>query len=221
VRTVPSLSLSALAGRNLRFCLHQERHPRCRTRGVAPSSPRERLLAGGGWKLENHWPPVPAGELTLVTALADYDGMCRPLEFNVFVFSNGDYAGTLSPVNMNSRSDGVLATPNGKTGVSISPDGVIRAEFTRYAPNDPLCCPSRGMTRVVYRMEQANGSPIVAPVQIGNATSGLLSRPARWLRSRRKCRRGCLARAVVAGRSSRGRCTPSPIVRSALSACWP
>ena len=149
----------------------QNANPNCRTREVAPSNAEDSQLAGMGWKLESYWPALQSGDLTLVTALADYDGMCRPLAFNVFVFAGGTYAGTLSPVTMNSRTDGVLDTPNGKSGVTVQPDGTIQAVFTRYAATDPLCCPSRGTTNVTYRVQTLNGGPVVVPVAL-KSTSG-------------------------------------------------
>jgi hypothetical protein len=98
--------------------------------------------------------------------------MCRPLEFNVFAFAGGTYAGTLSPVNMNSRTDGVLDTPNGQSGVTVQPDGTIQAVFTRYASADPLCCPSRGTTTVTYQVQTSSGGPVVVPLAL-NSTNGL------------------------------------------------
>lgn len=147
----------------------QNANPNCRTREVAPSGAEESQLAGMGWQLESYWPALQSGDLTLVTALADYDGMCRPLEFNVFVFAGGKYAGTLSPVNMNSRTDGVLDTPNGKSGVTVQPNGTIQAVFTRYASSDPLCCPSRGTTTVTYQVQTPTGGPVVVPLTLQGA----------------------------------------------------
>lgn len=141
----------------------QNTDPRCQARQVAATTPEQKVVAGAGWTLEGYWPPIQQGSLTLITALANYDGMCRPMQFNVFVFSGGSYAGTLSPVPMDSRSDGVLsASPSG--GALSASGGTITAQFTRYAPTDPLCCPSRGRTEVVYQVQQVNGSPVVVPV---------------------------------------------------------
>src|SRR5438552_14556580 len=81
------------------ICLRQER---------AAASPEEQQLAASGWKLEEYWPVRREGDVTLVTALSDYDGMCRPWRFNTFVFAGGRFAGTLSPSAMDSRFDGVL-----------------------------------------------------------------------------------------------------------------
>ena len=55
---------------------------------------------------------------------------------------------------MNSRTDGVL-----RSVPTLLADGRIEAVFTRYASTDPLCCPSRGASRVTYRVQSAG--PIV------------------------------------------------------------
>jgi hypothetical protein len=141
----------------------QQSQIRCQNQERGPASPAESQLRAQGWRLESYWPATSKGNLTLVTALADYDGMCRPLEFNVFAFVSGTYAGTLSPVNMNSRTDGVLAfLPSGPNPTS-GPAGSITATFERYLPTDPLCCPSIPSVTVKYGL--ANG--VVAPLSIG------------------------------------------------------
>jgi hypothetical protein len=159
---------------------------RCRTREVAPSTPEQSQLAARGWRLQDFWPPVSSGGLVVLAALAEYDGMCRPFEFNVFVFSNGQFAGTLSPVNMNSRFDGALYF-SGQAAV-IGASGTIAADFIRYADTDPLCCPSRGVAHVVYSVQQPGGRPVVvldgltarpaAPVQVPAALPATGSAPA-------------------------------------------
>ena len=77
---------------------------------------------------------------------ADYDGMCRPRQYQYFVFARGMFAGTLSPHPMDSRTDGALVR------VTIENDRQLQAEFVRYLAADPLCCPS-GRTTVVFGIE--------------------------------------------------------------------
>jgi LppP/LprE lipoprotein len=149
----------------------QNTDPRCREREDAPSSPEENQVTGRGWKLEGYWPTLRSGNLVLVTALADYDGMCRPMEFNVFVFDGGRYAGTLSPEAMASRTDGQIAGGDAAPA-TVNADGTIAADFVRYADSDPLCCPSLGTTHVVYQVRQAAGGPVVNPIQIGSRGMG-------------------------------------------------
>jgi hypothetical protein len=57
----------------------------------------------------------------------------------------GRYAGTLSPVLMNSRTDGALAVARLMSATAI------QAEFVRYGTADVLCCPSR-TSAVMYRI---------------------------------------------------------------------
>jgi hypothetical protein len=129
----------------------------CTTRERAAANAEEKVVAGAHWRLEEYWPTVRRGNLAVVVALSDYDGMCRPYGYNAFVFADGKYAGTLSPVNMNSRFDGMLnRVPD------IPSDGVVQAIYTRYSPKDPLCCPSLPASVVTYGL--VNGT--IAPTKL-------------------------------------------------------
>jgi len=116
---------------------------RCREEVRQPASAAEKAIVRKGWKL---YGPVQSHGTTIVfTALAGFDGMCRPLGYQAFVYSEDRYAGTLSPVPMNSRTDESL------TRVHLVRSTAITAEFARYRDSDPLCCPSRTST-VEYRV---------------------------------------------------------------------
>ena len=129
---------------------------RCREEVRQPTSAAERAVVRRGWKL---YGPVQSYETTMVfTALAGFDGMCRPLGYQAFLYSEGRYAGTLSPVPMNSRTDGSL------TRVHLGRSTAITAEFARYRDSDPLCCPSRTST-VEYRVRN-DEIPDLAPVNV-------------------------------------------------------
>jgi len=140
---------AALAANTTR-CLAQER---------AASGAEESAVAAAGYRLTSYWPSVRAGDLAVVLATAGYDGMCRPIGYQGFVFAGGRYAGTLAPEPMTSRTDGALATVPEGPGVAVA-GGRIVARFVRYAPTDPLCCPSRGQTRVAYRVERGPIGPV-------------------------------------------------------------
>ena len=73
--------------------------------------------------------------------------MCRPRQYQEFVFVRGIFAGTLSPVPMDSRTDGALGR------VTIPAADRVQAEYSRYGATDPLCCPSR-ITTVVFEIEK-------------------------------------------------------------------
>ena len=90
-------------------------------------------------------------------AAADYDGMCRPRQYQEFVFVRGNFAGTLAPRPMDSRTDGALGR------VTIETDRRVQAEYARYDAADPLCCPSR-TTRVVFDIGKE--PPVLEPVSV-------------------------------------------------------
>jgi len=149
-------------------CAPPDCPPPCNAREARPVTEQESQVAAAGWKLEQYWPAQTLGALTAITALAGYDGMCRPMAFNVFVFSGNRFTGTVSPVPMNSREDGVLFGD-----ASAAADESFTAAFTRYVPNDPSCCPSGGRTTVSYRVDQVSERPVLVAVQVGSFPSAL------------------------------------------------
>ncbi|MFN8542431.1 MAG: LppP/LprE family lipoprotein [Thermomicrobiales bacterium] len=124
----------------------------------APPAPSaaENAVTGAGWGLVRT--SLVGNGVTVVYGAVSFDGMCRPLQFQMFVFVQGNYAGTLSPLTMNSRTDGAL------TDVKIADDGgSIQGLFRRYNDTDPLCCPSRTST-VTFTIDTA--TPLVIPASI-------------------------------------------------------
>lgn len=96
------------------------------------------------------------GKTTIVTGMANADGMCRPLDYQVFVFTDGQFTGTLSPIPMDSRTDGSLID------ATLYREGYIGASFNRYAPEDALCCASRSSS-LVYQVEEQDGHSVLVP----------------------------------------------------------
>jgi hypothetical protein len=94
---------------------------------------------------------------TIITGTSDFDGMCRPVRYQLFAFVDGAFAGTLSPVLMTSRTDGA------QSRLYLYRAGELAAEFLRYTDADPLCCPSR-VSRVEYRAERDARGPVLVPV---------------------------------------------------------
>jgi hypothetical protein len=94
----------------------------------------------------------------IVGGMAAADGMCRPARYNLFVFADGRFAGVLSPTLMTARLDG-------SSGAVRLPLPQLTAEFARYAPSDPLCCPSSRVT-VRYRLDRTPAGPVVVPVEV-------------------------------------------------------
>jgi hypothetical protein len=135
---------------------------RCRESARPPQLEEDGRLRDRGWDLVGSF---QGGWQTLVIlATADYDGMCRPRKYQGFVFVNGVFAGTLSPHEMDSRTDGAL----GK--ISLESPTRLVAEYARYSATDPLCCAS-GSTSVVFELSR-NG-PTLRPV----STSGFVKHP--------------------------------------------
>ena len=110
----------------------------CRSQIRPSESLADRAVTRAGWFL--YGPSYTYGTITIVTAMASVDGMCRPNQYNGFVFVNNRFAGTLSPVVSDARSDGSLSRIN-----FFSPDDIY-VEFSRYSDDDALCCPSRTST---------------------------------------------------------------------------
>ena len=111
-------------------------------------------LRDRGWDLvgayQGGWQTV------VIRGTASYDGMCRPRQFQDFVFVRGVFAGTLSPQPMDSRTDGALGR------VWLQNNGRLTAEYQRYAASDALCCPSRATT-VVFDFAN-DDRPVVRPL---------------------------------------------------------
>lgn len=108
---------------------------RCREQIRTPESLADRAVTRAGWSL--YGPAQTYGTVTLITAMASVDGMCRPNEYNAFVFVANRFAGSLSPTTSVARSDGSIST------VHLYDPKRITAEFNRYTSNDALCCPSQ------------------------------------------------------------------------------
>ena len=68
---------------------------------------------------------------------------CEPESFNLFVFVDGVFAGTVSPVMMTPSRDGAAGA------VRITGANTMTVEFARYGAGDPECCPS-SRVRVSY-----------------------------------------------------------------------
>ena len=134
----------------------------CRQQLRNPAIPEERAVKAAGWILFNgRGKTQSSGGVVLVKGQEsdNFDGMCRPLGYQQFVFVNGVFAGTISPILMNSRSDGNLFQTDIKT------PSRLKALFSRYIPKDPACCASN-ISEVTYRIDVTNKKPLVVPIQV-------------------------------------------------------
>lgn len=131
--------------------------PNCLGTVRPPQSDEDEELVRAGWYLigqfEGGW-----GILVILGA-AGFDGMCRPLMYQGFVFVDGIFAGTLSPVLMDSRTDGAESR-----SMILGRDSLV-ATFLRYTESDPLCCPSR-ISTVTYQIERLSGAPVLVPTMV-------------------------------------------------------
>ena len=127
---------------------------------VRRRTPAERAIADAGWLPYLHVDrEIVDRDVEIVGGMTEADGMCRPADFNIFVFVGGRLAGTLSPLTMRSRVDGAIGA------VRLAADDTIAAEFVRFADSDPLCCPS-GRVTVRYRIDRKGPQPVVVPVSL-------------------------------------------------------
>lgn len=132
-------------------CQHQIRNA---------ATPQERAVQSAGWTLYNgRGEGKNSRGVSLIKGLTDFDGMCRALGYQEFVFVNGVFAGTTSPNLMNARSDGGLIETN------IETPSRLKAQFSRYVKQDPSCCASQ-ISEVTYRIDVANKKPFVVPIQV-------------------------------------------------------
>ncbi|HEY1269572.1 MAG TPA: LppP/LprE family lipoprotein [Candidatus Binatia bacterium] len=126
---------------------------RCKDLARPPQSEEDNRVRDRGWDLVGAY--QGGWRILMIRGTAGYDGMCRPRQYQDFVFVHGVFAGTLSPKAMDSRADGALDR------VLLESDSRLSAEYRRYAPADPLCCPSR-ITRVTF--EIGKDTPFVRPL---------------------------------------------------------
>lgn len=134
----------------------------CRAKRYHAQTPEESFIEKAGWILMGKSTAVNG--ISIVGAQAFNDGMCRPTQYQEFVFVRGQYAGTLSPALMDAREDGAFSR------IASLDGGHIAAEFVRYTEKDPRCCPSR-ISQVEYEIRGESGKPLVAvkSVKTGSA----------------------------------------------------
>ena len=129
--------------------------PRCVERERPAEIEEDNALIANGWRL---FRPYQRGwGVTLVSGLAGYDGMCRPLGYLSFVFVDGVFAGTISPQPMDSRTTGAA------TEVNLRFSDRVTAEYLRYAADDPLCCPS-DTDSLEFTIETTPDGPVLNPI---------------------------------------------------------
>ena len=141
----------------------------CQTQVRPVETAEDAALTAQGWRLFSAY--QRGWGITLMGGFVDFDAMCRPAGYQEFVFVDGRFAGTLAPVPMAPRSDGAL------TDARITSANGLVASYVRYAPTDPLCCPSDETERSPTASENQTRSP-VAPI---SSASFKLAPPFNWV----------------------------------------
>lgn len=136
-------------------------NPRCREQARPPQIDEDERVQDRGWDLVGAY--QGGWHIVVVRGTASYDGMCRPMHYQDFVFVRGVFAGTLSPTPMNSRTDGAIGR------IWLPGPKELIAEYTRYAGSDALCCPSRS-TRVTF--EVTGDPPVVRAAAASTSPTG-------------------------------------------------
>jgi hypothetical protein len=140
--------------------------PRCLETLRPPETAEDQQVSAAGWGLVGQF--TGGWGLRIVAGQSGFDGMCRPLSYQVFVFSGGTYAGTMSPGPMDARTDGAW-----QQAQIFSGGQSLSATFARYRFEDPLCCPS-GSSVVTYNLDRSG----VAPVLVAQNTVTTYQEPA-------------------------------------------
>jgi hypothetical protein len=125
---------------------------RCASIVRPPQFVEDRAVAAAGWHVWGAYQRYDKTALVLGTAGAD--GMCRPMGYQAFVFVGGRFAGTVAPHPMDARTDGSFSSMQLETATTVY------GEFSRYAADDPLCCP-HSTTGVSYELHTAAGRPVL------------------------------------------------------------
>ena len=131
---------------------------RCRLTPPETSAAEQALTAAGWIPFLNFDQCLERDGVEVVGGMAGSDGVCRPNQYNVFVFVDGRFAGTISPGLMDSRFDG-------SSGAVRLPLPNITAEFARYAASDAMCCPSSHVT-VRFRIDRTSSGAVVVPLDV-------------------------------------------------------
>jgi hypothetical protein len=141
-------------------------NPQCLTTVRPAETDEDRAVVAAGWKLVGTF--QGGFGAMVVTATTDFDGMCRPVGYQVFVFYHEGFVGTISPETMVSRSDGALQRVFLSPSFSAAKAPTLSAEFSRYTAQDPLCCPSR-VSSVSYSIEFAEGGWVLVPTDVSTS----------------------------------------------------
>lgn len=127
---------------------------RCSVAVRQPTLPQDFLLTRKGWTLVNA--AHVFGKTAVITTAEAFDGMCRPLKYETYVFVGNKLAGGLTPGPIDSRADGSVIN------VNLYSETEFIAEFARYRSSDALCCPYK-TERVIYSINPDGRNFLLVP----------------------------------------------------------
>jgi hypothetical protein len=129
-----------------------------------PETANARAVASAGWVPQLYLDrELIKGDVEIVGAVSGLDAMCAPMDYNLYVFLGGRYAGAVSPRVMSPGTDA-------SAGAVRFTDEGITVEFARYKPGDSTCCPTSRVA-VRYRIDRSGDGPVVVPVDVRTTRS--------------------------------------------------
>lgn len=132
---------------------------RCGVTALAASGPAAMLRAAGWTPFLHLDQSIARGDVEVIGGMSGAGSNCAPTAFNLFVFVDGRFAGTLSPATMVPGRDGAAGA------VRLTGADTLTAEFARFGPSDPECCPS-SRVRVSYRIDKGGVRALIVPVDV-------------------------------------------------------
>jgi hypothetical protein len=134
---------------------------RCKDHARAAENLADQALLGAGWlpfaALQNY------GSTLIITAMSEADASCDPKRYQVFVFSEGKVAGTLSPEIMDFRKEGSIKN------IRLLNATEMEVDFLRAAD---------ASSAVHFAIQQNAAGPVLAPVEVHHSRNVAASSPA-------------------------------------------
>jgi hypothetical protein len=141
---------------------HDDAQERCKA--TPPQTPATRAVASAAWVPLPHLDrELIKDDVEILAGVSGLDSKCAPMDYHLFVFVGGRYAGALSPRPMVPGKDAAAGV------VRFTPEG-ITTEFARYKPGDSDCCPSSRVS-VRYRIDRSADGAVVVPLDVRTTRS--------------------------------------------------
>jgi len=136
---------------------------RCVEQQRPPETNEDRGAVAAGWMLIGDY--RGGWGIKTILGASNFDGMCRPLGYQIFVFADELFVGAVAPTTMDSRTDGAAVQT-----VLQGPDR-LSVVFVRYADVDPLCCPS-WTSAAAYQIDRSGARPALVLTSVFTSPTG-------------------------------------------------